>query len=155
MCYKCKWAQHSLIMHDTHFPKFAYEYIHTGVRNVDRPSDRRNDEYRLRRNKPRMIFKTISNSHSTQLAVFLFKGYMFRSRAHYKAGEECNIGNIILHVGPHSFSIVFDNTYGLWQLNSQKGNGLLIHFTVIFFFTVVPCGILILSKFIYSSTDAQ
>ena len=65
MDYKCKLAHHPLIMNDTRFPKLAYEYIRIGARNVGRPSDRRNDDYRLRRNKPRMIFQTISNSHYT------------------------------------------------------------------------------------------
>ena len=89
--------------------------------------------------------------------MFVFKGYLTRSRALYKAGKECNIENIIFHAGPHSFSIVFDNTtvklyiYGLWQLKSEKGNVILILVLFsVFPPTVVPC-ILILSKFLFTN----
>jgi hypothetical protein len=57
-----------------------------------------------------MIFETNNIKSSLYIVVVLFKSYMFRPRAHYKAGKECNIENVMLHVGPHSFSIVFDNT---------------------------------------------
>ena len=32
MDYKCKQAQHALILNDRRFPKLAYEYIRTGTK---------------------------------------------------------------------------------------------------------------------------